>query len=92
LETLGIQVVAKDLGGHQGRKVIFNSSDGSVLMKRQRPMGKARLCWCKLLCHASIPLQLPFEFPVFLLTMMISLPSKAFSQKSNAGTGYAAFA
>jgi chemotaxis receptor (MCP) glutamine deamidase CheD len=41
LETLGIQVVAKDLGGHQGRKVIFNSSDGSVLMKRQRPMGKA---------------------------------------------------
>jgi len=34
-------VVAKDLGGHQGRKVIFNSGDGSVLMKRQRPMGKS---------------------------------------------------
>jgi len=41
LETLGISVVAKDLGGHQGRKVIFNSGDGSVLMRRQRPMGKS---------------------------------------------------
>jgi len=41
LQTLGIAVVAKDLGGHQGRKVIFNSGDGSVLMRRQRPMGKS---------------------------------------------------
>jgi chemotaxis protein CheD len=41
LETLGISVVAKDLGGHQGRKVIFNSGDGSVLMRRQRSMGKS---------------------------------------------------
>ena len=41
LDTIGISVVAKDLGGHQGRKVIFNSGDGSVLMRRQRPMGKS---------------------------------------------------
>ena len=40
LETLNVNIVGSDLGGHQGRKVIFNSGDGSVLMRRQRPMGK----------------------------------------------------
>ena len=38
LETLNIPVVGKDLGGNQGRKVIFNSGDGTVLMRRQRAM------------------------------------------------------
>lgn len=40
LDSLNIPIVGKDLGGHQGRKVIFNSGDGTVLMRRQRPMGK----------------------------------------------------
>ena len=38
LESLKITIVGSDLGGHQGRKVIFNSGDGTVLMRRQRPM------------------------------------------------------
>lgn len=38
LETHKIQIVSSDLGGYQGRKVIFNSGDGSVLMRRQRAM------------------------------------------------------
>jgi chemotaxis protein CheD len=38
LESLRIPIVSSDLGGHQGRKVIFNSSDGTVLMRRQRAM------------------------------------------------------
>jgi chemotaxis protein CheD len=38
LETLKIPIVSSDLGGHQGRKVIFNSGDGTVLMRRQRAM------------------------------------------------------
>lgn len=38
LETLKIPIVGSDLGGHQGRKVIFNSGDGTVLMRRQRAM------------------------------------------------------
>jgi len=36
LEKHRIPVVASDLGGHQGRKVIFNTADGTVLMRRQR--------------------------------------------------------
>jgi len=38
LESLKIKIVARDLGGNQGRKVIFNTGDGSVLMRRQRAM------------------------------------------------------
>ena len=38
LESLKITIVSSDLGGHQGRKVIFNSGDGTVLMRRQRAM------------------------------------------------------
>ena len=42
LETLRIPIVSRDLGGHQGRKVIFNSGDGTVLMRRQRAMRLTR--------------------------------------------------
>jgi chemotaxis protein CheD len=42
LESLGIQIAGSDLGGHQGRKLIFNSGDGTVLMRRQRAMGRAK--------------------------------------------------
>ena len=42
LESLKISIVSSDLGGHQGRKVIFNSGDGTVLMRRQRAMGTAK--------------------------------------------------
>lgn len=38
LDTLAIPIISKDLGGHQGRKVIFNSGNGTVLMRRQRAM------------------------------------------------------
>ena len=38
LETHRIPIVGKDVGGYQGRKVIFNTGDGSVLMRRQRSM------------------------------------------------------
>jgi len=36
LEALNIPIVGSDLGGNQGRKVIFNSGDGTVLLRRQR--------------------------------------------------------
>jgi chemotaxis protein CheD len=39
MNHLNIPVVSSDLGGHQGRKVIFNSGTGTVLMRRQRAMG-----------------------------------------------------
>ena len=38
LENHKIRIVSSDLGGYNGRKVIFNSGDGTVLMRRQRPM------------------------------------------------------
>lgn len=38
LENHRIRIVSSDLGGYNGRKVIFNSGDGTVLMRRQRPM------------------------------------------------------
>lgn len=41
IETLAlhkIPIVSSDLGGYHGRKVIFNTGDGSVLMRRQRSM------------------------------------------------------
>lgn len=38
LESLRIPIVSRDLGGYQGRKLIFNSGDGTVLMRRQRAM------------------------------------------------------
>lgn len=44
VETLGdrkIPVVSSDLGGYHGRKVIFNSGNGTVLMRRQRSMRMA---------------------------------------------------
>ena len=42
LESLRIPIVSSDLGGNQGRKVIFNSGDGTVLMRRQRAMRIAK--------------------------------------------------
>jgi chemotaxis protein CheD len=36
LEKHKIPIVSSDLGGNAGRKVIFNTTDGSVLMRRQR--------------------------------------------------------
>ena len=38
LENHRIRIVSSDLGGYNGSKVIFNSGDGTVLMRRQRPM------------------------------------------------------
>lgn len=38
LENYKIRIASSDLGGFNGRKVIFNSGDGTVLMRRQRPM------------------------------------------------------
>lgn len=38
LESCRITIVSSDLGGQQGRKLIFNSGDGSVLLRRQRAM------------------------------------------------------
>lgn len=38
LESHKIPIVGSDLGGCHGRKVIFNSGDGTVLMRRQRAM------------------------------------------------------
>jgi len=38
LESHKIPIVGSDLGGYYGRKVIFNSGDGTVLMRRQRSM------------------------------------------------------
>jgi chemotaxis protein CheD len=36
LESHRIPIAGIDVGGYQGRKVIFNSGDGKVLMRRQR--------------------------------------------------------
>jgi len=36
LESHRIPIAGIDVGGYQGRKVIFNSGDGTVLMRRQR--------------------------------------------------------
>jgi chemotaxis protein CheD len=38
LATHGISIVSSDVGGYQGRKIIFNTADGTVLMRRQRSM------------------------------------------------------
>ncbi len=38
LESHKIPIVGSDMGGYHGRKVIFNSGDGTVLMRRQRSM------------------------------------------------------
>jgi chemotaxis protein CheD len=38
LENYRIPVIASDLAGNQGRKVIFDSGAGTVLMRRQRAM------------------------------------------------------
>lgn len=38
LEHHRIPIISSDLGGQQGRKLIFNSGDGTVLMRRQRAM------------------------------------------------------
>lgn len=40
LEQYRIPIVSSDLGGQQGRKLIFNSCDGTVLLRRQRAMGR----------------------------------------------------
>ncbi len=38
LESLCIPIISSDLGGYQGRKVVFNIGDGTVLLRRQRAM------------------------------------------------------
>lgn len=38
LEAQRIPLISSDLGGDHGRKLIFNSGDGTVLMRRQRSM------------------------------------------------------
>ncbi|MDT8442685.1 MAG: chemotaxis protein CheD [Desulfuromonadales bacterium] len=38
MEKHRIPIVSSDLGGYHGRKVIFNSGDGTVMMRRQRSM------------------------------------------------------
>jgi chemotaxis protein CheD len=38
LETHRIPIFSSDVGGYQGRKIIFNTADGTVLMRRQRSM------------------------------------------------------
>ena len=37
LAELKIPVIGADLGGNAGRKVIFNTGNGEVMMRRQRP-------------------------------------------------------
>ena len=39
LEQHRIPVVSRDVGGPAGRKIIFNTADGTVLLKRQRALG-----------------------------------------------------
>jgi len=39
LEQHRIPVISSDLGGSVGRKIIFHTGDGSVLLKRQRALG-----------------------------------------------------
>lgn len=42
LEELRIPVLGSDLGGTQGRKIVFNSGTGEVLLRRNRgPLGQA---------------------------------------------------
>ena len=38
LEDHRIPIVSSDLGGYHGRKLIFNSGDGTVMMRRQKSM------------------------------------------------------
>jgi len=38
LERQGIPVVAADVGGDSGRKIIFETATGSVLLRRNRPL------------------------------------------------------
>lgn len=38
LENYRIPIVSSDLGGCQGRKLIFDSGDGTVLLRRQRAL------------------------------------------------------
>lgn len=38
LENHKLRIVSSDLGCYNGRKVIFNSGDGTVLIHRQQPM------------------------------------------------------
>lgn len=42
LEQYGIPVVAKDLGGGAGRKIIFFSDTGEVLLRRQQSTGQSQ--------------------------------------------------
>ncbi|MEO5378808.1 MAG: chemotaxis protein CheD [Magnetococcus sp. DMHC-6] len=37
LNQLGIPIVASDVGGELSRKIIFNTEDGSILMKKANP-------------------------------------------------------
>ena len=39
LEQRKIRIISSDLGGNRGRKIIFNTEDGTVLMRRQKGMG-----------------------------------------------------
>lgn len=39
LAQQGIRIISSDLGGNRGRKIIFNTEDGSVLMRRQKGLG-----------------------------------------------------
>ncbi|MDH3998397.1 MAG: chemotaxis protein CheD [Desulfuromonadales bacterium] len=41
LEQHRIKIVGHDLGGHVGRKIIFNTHDGTVLMRRQKGLRSA---------------------------------------------------
>ncbi|MDT8442032.1 MAG: chemotaxis protein CheD [Desulfuromonadales bacterium] len=34
-----IKIVSSDLGGNRGRKIIFNTRDGSVMLRRQKGLG-----------------------------------------------------
>lgn len=36
LHSLGVEIVAEDVGGHLGRKLIFHSDDGSIKVKQLR--------------------------------------------------------
>ena len=38
LKAHGIKIISSDVGGFQGRKIIFDTAEGTVLMRRQRPM------------------------------------------------------
>lgn len=38
LETHDIPIVSSDVGGYQGRKIIFDTATGTVMMRRQKSM------------------------------------------------------